>query len=178
MRTIDFRQDLLPLKDRIFRTALRITLSREEAEDITQDVLVKAWQKREELADVRNLEVYVLQMARNLALDHVERAAAHDVPLDSINVEPPDRSPRADEVLEANETLEKLRRHIAQLPPDQRKALLLRETEEKPYADIAAAMGVTEANAKVLVHRARTTIKKMMEGDIKLEGDKPTRKQQ
>ena len=43
METIDFRQDLLPLKDKIFRLALRVCLNREEAEDITQDILVRAW---------------------------------------------------------------------------------------------------------------------------------------
>ena len=50
MKTIDFRYDLLPLKDKVFRLALRITLNREEAEDITQDTLLKAWERREELA--------------------------------------------------------------------------------------------------------------------------------
>lgn len=46
MNTIDFRNDLLPLKDKIFRMALRITLNAQEAEDLTQDTLVRVWNKR------------------------------------------------------------------------------------------------------------------------------------
>lgn len=60
MKTIDFRYDLLPLKDKVFRLALRITQSREEAEDITQDTLLKAWERREELAGVKSIEALSL----------------------------------------------------------------------------------------------------------------------
>ena len=47
MKTIRFRDDILPLKDKLFRLALRITLHREEAEDIVQDTLLKVWEKRD-----------------------------------------------------------------------------------------------------------------------------------
>ena len=50
---VDFRHDILPLKNIIFRTALRIILNREEAEDIVQDTLVKLWERRGELDEVR-----------------------------------------------------------------------------------------------------------------------------
>ena len=43
MKKISFRSDILPMKDTLFRLALRITLSREEAEDIVQDTLIKVW---------------------------------------------------------------------------------------------------------------------------------------
>ena len=58
MKEIDFRHDLLPLKDKIFRLALRITLRADEAEDITEETLVRAWEKRGELAQVNSLEAY------------------------------------------------------------------------------------------------------------------------
>lgn len=53
MKPINFRQDLLPLKDKIYRVGLRITQNVQEAEDLTQDVLVKAWSRREELQQDR-----------------------------------------------------------------------------------------------------------------------------
>ena len=64
MKEIDFRHDLLPLKDKIFRLALRITLRADEAEDITEETLVRAWEKRGELAQVNFLEAYCLTAAR------------------------------------------------------------------------------------------------------------------
>ena len=48
MQQLSFREDILPLKDKLFRLALRITLNRAEAEDVVQDVLLKVWSKRDE----------------------------------------------------------------------------------------------------------------------------------
>ena len=56
MKTMDFRTDVLPLKDKIFRLALRITLDRQEAEDITQETLIKVWEKRDEWHQIQNME--------------------------------------------------------------------------------------------------------------------------
>ena len=69
MRQIDFRYDLLPLKNRLFRLALRITLDHAEAEDIVEDTLLRVWNKRDEMEEVENLEAYCLTICRNLALD-------------------------------------------------------------------------------------------------------------
>ena len=66
---ISFQHDILPLKNIIFRTALRIVLNKDEAEDIVQDTLVKLWQTRETLGNVNSLEALAVTMARNLALD-------------------------------------------------------------------------------------------------------------
>ena len=48
MKKVSFRNDVLPLKNELFRLALRITLNRAEAEDIVQDTLIKVWNRREE----------------------------------------------------------------------------------------------------------------------------------
>ena len=48
MKKISFQNDVLPLKNQLFRLALRITLNREEAEDIVQDTLMKLWDKRDD----------------------------------------------------------------------------------------------------------------------------------
>ena len=52
MKEIDFRYDLLPLKNKLYRLALRITLDTAEAEDVTEDTLIRLWEKREALAEV------------------------------------------------------------------------------------------------------------------------------
>lgn len=48
MQEISFRDDILPLKDKLFRLALRITFDRAEAEDVVQDTMIRVWNKREE----------------------------------------------------------------------------------------------------------------------------------
>ena len=48
MQEISFRNDILPLKDKLFRLALRITFDRAEAEDVVQETLIRVWNKRDE----------------------------------------------------------------------------------------------------------------------------------
>ena len=64
MREISFRNDILPLKDKLYRLALRITFDSAEAEDIVQDVFVKIWESREKLGEIDNLSAYLYQMVR------------------------------------------------------------------------------------------------------------------
>ena len=81
---MDFQHDILPLKNIIFRTALRIVLNKEEAEDIVQDTLLKLWERRKELGGVMNLEAFALTVARNLALDRKEKMENRNVSFDEV----------------------------------------------------------------------------------------------
>ena len=56
MKKISFRNDVLPLKDKLYRMALRITFDTAEAEDIVQDTLIKVWDKREEWPQLASIE--------------------------------------------------------------------------------------------------------------------------
>ena len=73
MKEISFRNDVLPLKDKLFRLALRITLNREEAEDIVQDTLIKVWNSRDKWQQIDSIEAYSLTIARNLSLDRIKK---------------------------------------------------------------------------------------------------------
>ena len=81
MQTLDFRRDILPLKDKLFRLALRITFDRAEAEDIVQETLIRVWSKRDEWPQFSSVEAYCLTVARNLAIDRSERMEARNVEL-------------------------------------------------------------------------------------------------
>ena len=56
MKTISFRNDILPLKNELYRLALRITLNNAEAEDIVQDTLIKVWNARERWNEIDSIE--------------------------------------------------------------------------------------------------------------------------
>ena len=96
MKIIDFRHELLPLKDKMFRLALRITLNRAEAEDVTQDILLRVWEQRESLGELRSLEAYVLTAVRNLALDRVAKTDNANVSLDDVQTDAFDSAPRSE----------------------------------------------------------------------------------
>lgn len=160
MREIDFRRDLLPLKDRLFRLALRIAQNREEAEDLTQDTLLRAWSRRGELAQVDSVEAYCLTVCRNLALDLVARKERQNISYEDGGAdEMPDATPKPDEMLEYDERLRSVHRIFQALPERMRTAMQLRDIEGLSYQEAAQAMGITEALFKVTLHRARKAVK-------------------
>ncbi|MBD9035190.1 MAG: RNA polymerase sigma factor [Prevotella sp.] len=159
MKIIDFRHELLPLKDKMFRLALRITLNRAEAEDVTQDILLRVWEQRESLGELRSLEAYVLTAVRNLALDRVAKTDNANVSLDDVQTAAFDSAPRPDEDMEQQESLKRVREIMSGLPEAQRTALQLREIEGHSYRETADIMNVSEANVKVLIFRARQAVK-------------------
>ena len=163
MKEIDFRYDLLPLKNKLFRLALRITLDSAEAEDITQDTLVRVWTKREELKEVESLEAYCMTICRNLALDRHEKKEAQNLSLDENPVETADNTMQPDEKLEQDEKLQRVHELFNSLPEKQRTALQLRDIEGKTYREAADIMHETEENIKVLIFRARQAIRKQYE---------------
>lgn len=159
---MDFQHDILPLKDIIFRTALRITMNREESEDIVQDILLKLWQQRDELGDVRNLEAFALTSARNLALDRKAKVEQHNLSLEE------DTHDRADEwqlsaydQMVKDEKLSFVHQMINKLPEKQRIIFQLRDVEEKSYKEIAEILNISESDVKVNLFRARASLKEV-----------------
>ena len=59
MKEISFRTDVLPLKNELFRMALRITLNRDDAEDVVQETMMKVWNRREQWAQIESMEASV-----------------------------------------------------------------------------------------------------------------------
>ncbi len=163
MKQIDFRQDLLPLKDKIYRLGLRITLNTQEAEDLTQDTLIRVWNKRNELGNVANLEAYCLTICRNMALDRLALKENTNLPLDIDGSDALDNARTPEEQLEHNEKLQRVNQLFNALPEKMRTALQLRDIEGKSYQEAAQVMGVTEESFKVTLHRARKAIRNQYE---------------
>ena len=158
MQEISFRNDILPLKDKLFRLALRITLDRAEAEDVVQDTLIKVWNKRDEWAQFDSIEAYCLTVARNLAIDRSQKMDAQHVELTPETREVPDAL-TPDRQLEQRERLKLVHRLMNELPEKQRTIVQLRDIEGKTYKEIAELLQLTEEQVKVNLFRARQRIK-------------------
>lgn len=159
MKITSFRYDLLPLKDKLFRLALRITLNRPEAEDIVQDTMLKAWEKKDQTGDIDSIEAYCMTICRNLALDLTRRRERTSISLDENPHDVEDTSPGADEKIEQEERLRKVHAIFSRLPEKQRTVMQLRDIEGKSVRETAEITGMTEENIKVILFRARKAIR-------------------
>ena len=158
-KTISFRNDILPLKDMLFRLALRITLSKEEAEDIVQDTLIKVWNQRDRWEEIDSIEAFSNTICRNLALDRIKRKENSNESLDDIGNFEPAASSNPYEKTQQRDRLALIRKLIDSLPEKQRSCMQLRDIEGKPYKEIAAILGISEEQVKVSIFRARQAIK-------------------
>ena len=99
MQELSFRNDILPLKDKLFRLALRITFDRAEAEDVVQETLIRVWNKRDEWSQFGSIEAYCLTVAKNLAIDRSQKKEAQNVELTPEMAEEPDANSPYDQMI-------------------------------------------------------------------------------
>ena len=169
MRIITFQADVLPLKNILFRLALRITQNRADAEDVVQETMMKVWNRRGEWQQIENMEAFCLTICRNVSLDKLRRMdrqvlSLEDTPPEADGYDPIDHSHSANPEQQAvqRDRLQQVRRIISQLPEKQRSCMQLRDIEGKSYRDIATILGITEQQVKVNIFRARQTVKEKM----------------
>lgn len=161
MKKLTFAGDILPLKNELYRLALRITLNHAEAEDVVQETLIKVWNRRDNWDEIESIEAFCLTICRNLSLDKLRKMenqnqgiddAIHDTPDSSYTSNPEEQAVQRDRV-------NHIRRIVNSLPEKQRTVMQLREFEGKSYKEIAKMMEISEEQVKVNIFRARQTIK-------------------
>lgn len=162
MKKISFRDDILPLKNELYRLALRITLNPAEAEDIVQETMIKVWNRRDSWDEIDSIEAFCLTICRNLSLDKQRKMDNHGQTLEEDHYNQPDRTASANPEEQAirQERVAIVQRLLDSLPEKQRTAMQLRDFEGKSYREIAQVMQVSEEQVKVSIFRARQTIRK------------------
>ncbi len=159
MKNISFRDDVLPLKNELFRLALRITLNRFEAEDIVQDTLIKVWNRRSDWNDIDSIEAFSLTICRNLSLDRIKRKENNNDSLEDVKgAEPLASSNPQDRMIQADR-VGLIKQIVDLLPEKQRSCMQLRDFEGKSYKEIATILDITEEQVKVNIFRARQAVK-------------------
>ena len=160
MKEISFQNDVLPLKNKLFRLALRITLNREEAEDVVQDTMIKVWNARDRWQERDSIEAYSLTIARNLSLDRIKKMDNQNDSLEEQTTERIDeKASKPSERMIQKDKLNIVRNIINELPEKKRRFLQPRDIEGKSYKEIADILSITEDQVKVNIFRARQTVK-------------------
>ncbi|MFC2290001.1 MAG: RNA polymerase sigma factor [Prevotella denticola] len=159
MKKVSFRNDVLPLKNELFRLALRITLNRAEAEDIVQDTLIKVWNRREEWNAIDSIEAFSLTVCRNLSLDRIRKKGNDNDSLEDVKAADPLASSNPQDRMIQTDKVRLIRQIVDGLPEKQRSCMQLRDFEGKTYKEIASVLDISEEQVKVNIFRARQTVK-------------------
>jgi RNA polymerase sigma factor (sigma-70 family) len=160
MNQNEFVQLTTPFKDKVFRLAKRLLTSTEEAEDATQEVLVKLWSKNGSLDGFNSVEAFAMTMTKNYCLDQLKSKRAGNLKIVHTNFT--DREPRVDTKVEDIDSLNWVERIINQLPEQQRLLIQMRDIEQYEFAEIAKITEMNETAIRVALSRARKTIRESM----------------
>src|SRR5712664_2024022 len=143
-------------QSRLLSFCRHMLASREDAEDVLQEVFAAAFNAV--LADERaiNVRPWLYRIARNRSLNHLRRAAA--IGVDSMDVHFADHGISTGDRVLRRESFRELIADVHGLPETQRTALLLREIDALSYEQIAQAMETTVPSVKSLLVRARISL--------------------
>ena len=153
----EFLSVVFPFKDRLFRMAKRLLISSEEAQDATQEVLLKLWTKKASLQTYTSIEALAITMTKNYCLDQLKSKRANTSSISSVNYE--EKQADLHQKLEGKDSLVWVEKIISQLPDQQKIIIQLREIEQMEFAEIAKILEMNEAAIRVNLSRARKTIR-------------------
>jgi len=154
-----FKQAYYSLHPKLYRVAYAILQNTEDAEDIIQDVYCKLWEERDKLVDIQKPEAYCVTLVKNLCMDFFRspKKALYTQSIDDVDC--PDHAPNPETEMEYQDTLEKIKALIRRLPEKQQRVLDLRAFADCSQEDIARITGESAENVRVLLSRARNTLK-------------------
>lgn len=139
----------------LFAIAYSILQSREEAEDVAQDSLVKAWKARWRVRDPEKFPAWLATIARHKAHDILRKRRT--VPLSEQLIEPIEPESANTSALD-----QQLHSVLARLPELHRAALTLRYFEEMDYRSIENALGLTNGSLRGILGRALASMRKQL----------------
>ncbi len=148
-----FKNTVFCLKDEMYRFAKRFVMSSDEAEDVVQDLMMKFWQKKEELATFGNLKSYALKSVKNECLNRLKH---HDVKMGFADFQM-HRSELYQ--VETNNLKEQIIGFINQLPEKQKSVIHLKDVEEYNVSEISEMLEMEENAVRANLMRARQKVK-------------------
>jgi RNA polymerase sigma-70 factor, ECF subfamily len=156
-------------KQPVLNVVVRMLRDMTEAEDIAQNVFVQIFRSAHRYQVSAKFSTWLFTITRNLCLNELRRRSRH--PAESIDAVHPDHEDQPLQQFEDRkgatppesllqvELEEKIEQALAQLPENQRLAIVLCRQEELSYEEIAKVLGCSVSATKSLIHRGRETLK-------------------
>lgn len=160
MTQTDFVKLVMPFKDKVFRLAKRLLVSNEEAEDATQEILIKLWKNKQKISEYRNVEAFSMTMTKNFCLDRLKSKQAQNLKIVHSNYQ--DNNTSLQKEVENRDSVDWVSKIIEELPEQQKIILQLRDIEAYDFDDIAKVVDMNPTAIRVALSRARKTIREKL----------------
>ncbi len=157
MKQTEFLSVVMPFQDKLYRMAKRLLVSAEEAEDATQEVLLKLWSKKHVMEQYNNVEAFAMTMVKNFCLDRLKSKQAGNLKLVHSNYE--DSNISLQQQLEESDSVKWVQKIMEELPEQQKMVLQLRDVEEYDFEEIASMLDMNPTAVRVTLSRARKTVR-------------------
>jgi RNA polymerase sigma-70 factor (ECF subfamily) len=157
---------LEPLVPRVYQFALRLTGDAHLADDLTQETLLRAWDRRGQLRELQCARAWLLRIAANVWRDHCRRSVLRDGPRQPMTEEAvsPRKSPGHE--AELRDEVRLVLEALDGLPPRQREVLYLAACEEMSLAEIADVLEISTDAAKASLSAARKQMRERLRGRL------------
>ncbi|MCP4201674.1 MAG: RNA polymerase sigma factor [bacterium] len=174
---------LAPQRESIYRYILGIVRNGVEAEDLTQETLLRAYDKLATLEEPARLIPWLYRIATNITYDRFRQASYRHRPKSLAEDDSEtgaggaeialDTEPRLDKVMEQREMSACVQDYIAALPESYRAVILLHDVQGLTNPEIAEMLGVSLATVKIRLHRARGKLRAALGAGCSFESDEP-----
>ena len=152
-----FKSEVMIHQALVYRLAKGLLVSKEEAEDVVQEMMTRLWMQKDSLVKVDNKRAFIAKMTKNYCLDRLKSKQAQRVSWDTVHEKQAIWSP--EQPMEAIESVEMIYRCLAQLPETQRLLFQLRDIEGLEYHEIEEITGMQPVAIRVALSRVRKTLK-------------------
>lgn len=155
-------------RDKLFFYTLKLTDSRQLAEDILQEVFIRVWQQRETLKEIRSLDAWIFTVAKNQVLNGFRRASLERSILASM--EPTEAIDPVTQSINYKDANRFLQEAINRLPPQQKMIYRLRQEQGLKNQEIAHQLNISPLTVKKHIAQASRSLRILLEKQIGLTG--------
>ncbi|TDX84179.1 RNA polymerase sigma factor [Epilithonimonas xixisoli] len=149
----NFKETVYILKDEMYRFAKKFLMSADEAEDVVMDLMMKFWQKKDELSIIENVKSFAMRSVKNECLNRLKH---HEVKLGFAS-----QTRHRSELyqIETNNMKEQILGFISQLPEKQKMVIHLKDVEEYEISEIGEMLDMEDNAVRINLMRARQKVK-------------------
>ena len=149
----NFKETVYILKDEMYRFAKKFLMSADEAEDVVMDLMMKFWQKKDELSVIENVKSFAMRSVKNECLNRLKH---HEVKLGFAS-----QTRHQSELyqIETNNMKEQILGFISQLPEKQKMVIHLKDVEEYEISEIGEMLDMEDNAVRINLMRARQKVK-------------------